>query len=219
MMNRKAAVIDFNLTTSHLGLSLGCFAGEKTLNNFLRKEAKLEEIVLTHETGLKFIPASLELGELPGIDTESLEESIKKSLGIFDYIFLDSAPGLGKEALLAFRACDEAIFVANPCIASVVDILKARNLSEFLDFRNTGIIMNRVRKKNYELRQDDIMHFTELPVLAEIPEDESVLRCSNALKLPVAECPKSRASRAIFGLAYQITNQWRYPFSYYGRVS
>ena len=210
MMNRKTAVVDFNLTTPHLGLSLGCYAGSRTLNSYLRGEAGPGEIIFTHPSGLKVVPASLELNSLANMETENIGDSLRKALQDFDYIILDSAPGIGREALLALAACDEAVFVANPYIFSAVDVLKAKSLAERLGFRNAGIVVNRVRGKRYELRIGEIMGFTELPVLAVVPEDEAIQKCANFCALPVIEYPKSKASRAIMGLASAIAGQWQY---------
>ncbi len=219
MSGRRAAVLDFNFTTPHLGLSLGCFAGGKTINNFLRQEAKLEDIIFTHQSGLHLAAASLEPTDLSNITADEVKEAIKAALWKYDYVFLDSAPGMGKEAIMAMKASDEAIYVANPNIPSAVDILKARNLSHSLNFQSLGIILNRVQRKKYELSGEDISRFAEIPVIAEIPEDDAMQKSSSDLSLAVAQYPKSRASRAIFGLAYQLCSPWQNPYSYRGRVS
>jgi septum site-determining protein MinD len=212
MQNQRVVVVDCNLTTSHLGLSLG-FYPEKTFNNFLRKEARLEDVIYTHHSGLRIVPASLELNSLSNIETENLKAEIRKAFQDYNFVLLDSAPGIGRESLIALAACDEAIFVANPYIQSAVDVLKTKQLSDKLGFRNTGIILNRVRKKGYELGPMDMMNFSELPVIASIPEDESVLKCTNSRQLPVLAYPKCRASRALVQLARGISMPWTFQYN------
>jgi septum site-determining protein MinD len=42
---KKVAVVDCNLTTSHLGLLFGFHNYPITLNNFLKGEARMEDII------------------------------------------------------------------------------------------------------------------------------------------------------------------------------
>ena len=74
--NKKVAVVDCNLTTSHLGLYLGLYSFPITLNNVLRNEAVIEQAIYPHPSGLKIIPASIELKELQNIDTENLKQTL-----------------------------------------------------------------------------------------------------------------------------------------------
>jgi septum site-determining protein MinD len=211
LLNQRVVILDCNLTTPHLGLSLG-LCPEQTFNHYLRKEAKLEDVAYTHHSGLRIVPASLELSSLANIETNSLKEEIKKAFQGCDFVLLDSAPGIGREALIALGACDEAVFVANPYIQSAVDVLKTKQLSEKMGFRSSGIILNRVRRKGYELQPMDMMNFAELPVLASIPEDECVLRCANSRQLVVINSPKCKASRALMKLAHEMAMPWNQQF-------
>src|SRR3972149_3011045 len=107
-INKRTLIVDCNLTTSHIGLMFGFYSSGKTLNNFLRNENKLEEVVHTHSSGLAIIPAALELSELTNLETHDLKKSFKESFTNYDFIILDSAPGIGREALVSLRSCDEA---------------------------------------------------------------------------------------------------------------
>ncbi|MCX6815500.1 MAG: AAA family ATPase [Candidatus Aenigmarchaeota archaeon] len=203
-LNKSVVIIDFNLTTSHLGLSLGIYSPNRTINNFLRNEAKLEDAIYLHSSGLRIVPASLELNDLNNIETEGLKEKIKDAFKGYDFVLLDSAPGIGREALIALKACDEAIFVATPHVTSVVDVLKMKNLSSILGFQNVGIVLNRVQRKKYELSDQDVFRFTELPVIASIAEDEKIMECTNSRSLSVLSYPRSASSKAFFYLAHRV---------------
>jgi septum site-determining protein MinD len=204
LLNKSVAVIDCNLTTSHLGLSIGLHNPGKTLNHFLRKEATLDDVIYTHHSGLRFIPASLELSDLNNIETEHMKGELKSIFDYYDFLILDSAPGIGREALIALRACDEVIFVTNPYVPSIVDVMKTKTLARQLGFRSKGVVVNRVRNKKYELKKSEIMQSLELPVLVSIPEDEAILKCSNARLIPVLTYPRAKASRAFIELAHVV---------------
>lgn len=203
-LNKRTLLIDCNLTTSHLGLMFGFYSSGRALNNFLRNESKLEETIHSHASGLSLIPAALELNELANLETQDLKQAIKNSMSAYDFVILDSAPGIGREALVSLRACDEALYVANPYIPSVVDILKTRSLSSTLGFYNLGIIINRVTGKDYELKSEDIYKFTELPVIGMIPEDEAVLKSLNAREISFFSYPEAASSKAFYEIAHKV---------------
>jgi septum site-determining protein MinD len=203
-LGKRVVIVDCNLTTSHLGLLFGFYAPQKTLNNFLRKEAGLEDVTYVHNSGLKLVPASLDIGDLANIETDSLKDALKASFHDYDFVLLDSAPGIGKEALIPLKACDETIFVANPYVPSTVDIMKIKNLSDRLGINVNGIIINRVRKKKYELSAEEICRFTDLPVICMIPEDESLLKSVNSRNISFFSHPSSKSSRAFSELARRV---------------
>jgi len=211
----KVAIIDFNITTSHLGLYFDMYTCPVTLNNFLRNEAKLEDTIYTHPSGLKIIPASLKISDIVNVDVNNLKNNLKQFFYDYDIVLLDSAPGLGREALIALQACDEVLFVVNPHIPSLIDIEKYKQVISSLQSRPvpTGIIINMFRNKNYELTVEEIRQFLELPVIGVIPEDEKILAGFNKKFLVTASDKKSSASKSFFKIAARIAGvEYNYGF-------
>ena len=127
---KDVTIVDCNLTASHLSLLLGMHYYPITLNHVLRNEKSIKEAVYEHPSGMKIIPASLQLNDLIGADISKLEKSLKKLKGETEIIFLDSSPGLGKEAVSTIKASKEIIFVTKPDIMSISDVIRNK---EFLD--------------------------------------------------------------------------------------
>ncbi len=202
-LNKRAVIIDLNLTTAHIGVMFDMYSGAN-VNSFLRGESKLEDSVHIHQSGLHMVPAAMELGDISGINTDNLKEKIHDAFRHYDFAILDSAPGVGREALIALRACDEAVFVANPFIPSMVDVLKTKDLSRRIGFFNAGIVVNRARGRDYELQNRDVYNFTELHVLGTVPEDETILRSLNDRQVAFFAYPKSPASQAFTEIAHKI---------------
>ncbi len=188
--NKKVALIDCNLTTAHIGLYLGMYSTPITLNSVLRNESSLAGALYIHPSGLRIVPASLNLQDLRNIDDTLLRKTISDLSETFDIVLLDSAPGIGKEALMAVNACNEVLFIANPFIPSIVDVAKAANICQKLNSDNlaniklSGVVLNRVKEKDYELAKEEIEKLTTLHVIDIIPEDEQVLQAVNS-KIPV----------------------------------
>jgi septum site-determining protein MinD len=213
--HKNAVIVDFNLTTSHLGLCFDMHFSDVTLNNFLRNEAKLEDAVYSHPSGLKVIPASLRVEDIVNVDANNLKNTLKQIFCNYDFILLDSAPGLGREAILSLKASDEVLFVANPQIPSLVDIEKCKQVIDMMENKPIpiGVIINRVKEKSYEIKPDEIRNFLEMPVIGIIPEDENLLASFNRKTLVTYPDKKSSSSKAFFKIAAKIAGvEYRYGF-------
>ena len=205
--NQKVAVVDCNITSSHLGLQIGLYETPSTLNSVLRRETKLEEAFYSYMPKMQILPASLCLSELEGVDIKKLGGLFKKSFQGYDYVLLDAAAGFGKEALSAMLASDEVLFVTTPDIPSVTDIVKGKDLAEKLKLKPLGLVINRARNKGFELKKEEITHLTSLPILETIPEDERVLE-SLGTKMPVVNYrPGSRAGKSYLRLGSALAGK------------
>jgi septum site-determining protein MinD len=199
--NRKTTVVDCNLTTSHLGLYLGSYHFPVTLNDVLRGEAEMDQAVYVVENGMNIVPASVSLRDLDGIDIFYLKEKVAELTGKTDFVFLDSAPGLGREAVGALKACDEYIFVANPNLLSVTDVIRCNEVCQEIGIKPVGTVINMVHRDRYEIPWKEIERLTGVPVIASIPFDHDV-RKSMALKAPLVSIkPDHKISRQIINLS------------------
>lgn len=204
----NVTIVDCNITTSHLGLYLGMYYSPVTINKVLTGEEPIENSMYEHFTGMKIIPASLSLKDLSGVDMFALKNAIKNLSGKTDIVILDSAPGLGREALSAIRACDEVIFVTTPFVPAVMDIVKMKRLIDELNVKTNGIVLNMVKREKYELTKDEVEKLAELPVISIIPEDKNVPRSLSAKVPTVVLYPNSPASREMKSLAAMLIGEY-----------
>ncbi len=210
-LGEDVIAVDANLTTPNLGLCMGIPLAQHTLHDVLRRETKLRNAVYMHPYGFKLIPASMSIKDLGGVDVGRLPSVTLSLLGQADYVIMDCSAGLGREATSAIAAADEIILVTNPDLPSVADALKTANLVKKLKKRIIGVVVNRIKRKEYELSKEEIEGLIEAPVIAEIPEDVEVAR-SIAAKRPVVDYnPNSPAAVEIRRLAHKLTGR---PFKY-----
>ena len=207
---KKVVVVDANITTSHLGLFLGMYYSPVTLNKLLRsKRANVKEAAQDHLPNLKVVLSSLSIRDLKGVNIAKLKNVIKKIKNALnpDFILIDSAPGLGKEAIATLKASEEILFVTNPFIPAAMDIIRVNEVARELRLGSVGMVLNMVRDEPYELTEEEIEQFVEIPVIEKIPMDKNVLK-SLALKVPVViKYPTSPASKAFIRLAAKICNE------------
>ena len=198
------SIVDGNLSTPNIGIHLNSPEVPISLNHVLLQEADLFEAVYEHDSGMKIIPSSLSIKELENIKSEKLKDFKKEFKKISDYLIVDSAAGLGQEAISAMDMADELIVVTNPEMPAITDALKTIKLAEKMKIPVLGIIITRVKKDNIEMPPSVVREMLEVPILGMIPEDISVQKSLNQKDAVVHVFPKSKSSRAYKEIAANI---------------
>jgi MinD-like ATPase involved in chromosome partitioning or flagellar assembly len=197
---KSVTLVDCNVTTSHINFNFGFFSFNKTLNNVLRGETEIWEATYKYKN-LNIVPASLRLEDLNYIDLMSLNKVIRSINSQF--VFLDSAPGFGREAISVLNSVDSVLIVATPFMTSIADILRMKKILNELNVYPLGIVLNMVKRKPYELDKRSIEAITGIEVIGSVPYDENV-EYSLSLGKPFIEAfPNTKASIAI----KRITNE------------
>jgi len=204
---KNVIILDANVTTPNLSLHLGIPFYPITLHDVLKKKMPVESAIYYHHSGVKVIPASLSYDAMKDVDIERLESVLWNLLGKADIVIVDSAAGLGKEALTAINVADELIVVTNPDIPAVTDALKTIKIAQDNGTKVLGAVINRVRGLKHELSASDVKSMLGVPIIAIVPEDIAVPR-SIANKMPVVHHrPNSRAAREFIRLAARIAGE------------
>ena len=216
-MGRSVVAIDSNLTTSNLGLHLGIHLYPTTLHDVLEGKADLRDAMYLHNSGFKIIPADISLRKMKDVKSNEYMEIFDKLMKGSDFILVDCAAGLGKEAVTAIRAADEMLAVTNPELPAVTEALKLSFVATKNETQNLGIIVNRVKNESHELPIKYIEDMLNLPVLGKVPEDKEV-RKSIAMKQPIVTySPKSPAAQHFKSIAAKLvgeTYEPKVPLSY-----
>ena len=199
--------IDANLTTPNLGLHTGMHLAPRTLHHVLRGDYPIRYAIYPHPYGFKVIPASLRLSDIASVDPARLPEITFSLLGQANYILIDSAAGLGREALSALSSADEALLITNPNLPAVTDALKVLKIAQNTHIRTIGVVVNRIKGAEYELKKEEIEEMLGIPVIAQIPEDPNVERCIQQKKLLFELYPNSPAAIEIKRLAAYLTKR------------
>ncbi len=204
---KNVVILDANLTTPNLSLHLGIPLYPITLHDVLKGKAFMSEATYIHPSGIKVVPASLSVDALKGLNAGRLQRAITELFGKCEIVLLDSAAGLGKEAVSAIEAADEVLIVTNPDLPSVTDALKTIKLAERAGARVTGVVANRIKKERHELTEEDIESMLDVPVIAAVPEDSAISQSISAKTPAVHFSPKSRAAREFKRLAARLVSE------------
>ncbi len=197
-------VIDGNLTTPNIGLHLNSPEVPINLNHVLMNKASPFEAVYEHESGLKIMPSSLSIKDLKKIKPGRIKNFKNDFKKISDYVIVDSAAGLGEEAMSVIGIADELIIVTNPEMPAITDALKTIKMAEQMKKSVRGVIVTRVKKNNIEMTPEIVKGMLEVPILGMVPEDFDVQRALSEKDAVVHTYPKSDAARAYKEIAAKL---------------
>lgn len=204
---KSVIAVDANLTTSNLGMHLGIPMYPTTLQDVLKGRARVKDALYYHPAGFRVLPADISLKKLMLPRSSELMDVFYKISGNADFILIDTAAGLGKEAQSAIEAADEVITVTNPELPAMTDALKVIRIADKYETKHLGVVVNRVRHERGEPGLDEIESFLDAPVLGHVHEDNNV-RASIRQKNPVVlHRPNSAASRQFRQIAAKLMGE------------
>ena len=207
---KKVLLIDANLSMPNLGIHLKILNPEKTLHDVLNRTANIKEAIHKLEN-FDVLPSSIfTTTKINPFDLKTKIRGLKRK---YDFIIIDSSPALNEETLAAMLASDELFIVTTPDYPTLSATLKAAKLANQRQTPISGIILNKVHNKNFELSIDDIEKTAEIPVMAVIPYDVNVLKSLSKFTPSTTHKPNSKASNEYKKLAGVLVGKKYKPFS------
>jgi len=206
-LGKKVIVVDCNLSTPHLSYYLGAYKYTTTLNDALLGRTDIKN-ALYHHNNVMFVPASLAMEDLVSLDIIKLKKHIDKLVNedMIDFILLDSAPGLGREAVSVLNSANEILYVTTPSYPHIRDVVRCADVVKEFKKHQLGIVLN-MTDSRYDLPTKDIEAVTRLPVLGKIPYDKSVMHSLHARKPVVKHRPYSAASINFMKIAAALVKE------------
>jgi septum site-determining protein MinD len=212
---KDVLLVDGNVTGANLGFHFGINYPKKTIADFTAKD--IEKIIYKHDSGVKLILGPVNLDSR--LDPSQLQEVVDTVADNFDFVLIDSAPSMGREALAAINASHEVILVSAPDIPCVVNTNKTCEIAHKLKKKVEGLVLNQVSKKSYELTRDEVKAIcNQLPILATVERSEEISK-SIALQTPLVLLkPNHRISQEFKQLAAILGGERYKPESLFERL-
>lgn len=203
-LGKRTLVIDGNLSSPSLGLHMNVVDPEKTLHHVLRREAHLDEAIYSCQ-GINIIPASIfDRKEVNPLKLRDKIRSLKKK---YDVIVIDSSPSLDEETLAVMLASDEILVVTTPDHSTLSATIKAVELAKKRSAPISGLVLNKVHNKDFEVSFGDVEQTLDIPILAVIPHDVNMLRALSKMEPYPFHKPNSKGSIEFKKLAGVLTGE------------
>lgn len=201
---RDVVVVDANIHTPNIGLHLGMHSTQLTLQDALKGKKHIKEVVYSHPSGIKVIPAHLAIKK--GKRKKKISDVLARLSGSTDIVIIDTAAGFGEDLQDLIKASDEVVIVTTPDLPAVTDALKTIKLAEEHDATVVGVVLNR-HDVDAHMTAENIEKMLGIQILAVVPEDKNVQK-SLKLKHPVTYAyPMSKSSIAFKKAAARLIGQ------------
>lgn len=201
-IGHNVLVIDANISTPDVSLSLGAPVVPIALQHVLSGKSEPKEAIYSHSSGAKIIPSSLSLAG----DISKLHTVTKKLKNSFDYILIDSAAGIGEDVSASINAADSCIIVTNPELPAITGALKTIRLAEKMKKNILGVIVTRKSKNQLSLK--NVQSMLDYPILGVIPEDSAVKEAQLG-KSTLLDFPDSDAAEGYKKVACKLSGTRR----------
>lgn len=202
----KTAVVDGNVLTPHVALHLGVMSPPATINDFLQKKTDLWSTIYHHDSGVDFLLASPSYQEGKAVPSTQLGKLLGHLEGQYDMVLVDCPSGLGDEVSTLLKYADEALIVAQPHLASLMDALKVAEVARQENTLVTGIVLNMCHGSK-ELSLDEVEEIVSLPVIAAIPFDKRILQALHQQEIAVLAYPRAAAPKRFRELGETLLGQ------------
>jgi len=201
---KKVLVVDANFSAPNLGLHLGLVDPKVTLHDVLKDNAPVSNAIHEYQGGFHVLPSAYIGGK---IDTFKLKEKISSLRSQYDAILIDSSPNLNNEMLATMVASDELLVVSSPDYPTLSTTLRAIRLAKQKNTPITGLVLNKVYHKNFELSVNDIEYAAGVPVVSVLPHDIRVPEAVAETNPVALNKPKANSSIEFKKLAASLIGE------------
>jgi septum site-determining protein MinD len=203
---KKVLMVDTDLAMANLSLVLGMETSPITLNDVLKGDAGVWDIIYDGPEKINIMPASLGLQDTQRLDLGKLPNIIKQVAPKYDFVLLDCPAGIGEDTLASMASSTEVFLVVNPHSLSIADALKTKMAALRINAKPVGLIINMYAGLKGEIPEKDIISMLEIPLYGVVPYDEEVRKTFYYKKIQpvIMRNPNAEASKAIVGVAGKI---------------
>lgn len=207
--DKKVLLVDGNLSAPSLGLHFNLVDPENTLHDVLERKIHARDAVYPAHN-INILPSSIFSNkQINPLKLKDMLASLKKK---YDYIIYDSSPALNDETLGVMLASDSLLVVTTPDHPTLSATIKAVKIAKQRGTSISGLIINKVHNKSFEIPIEHIEESVELPVMAVIPYDINILRALSNFMPSTLHKPKSEASEEYKKLAATLIGEKYKPF-------
>jgi septum site-determining protein MinD len=211
-LGKKTVVVGADLAMGGVATIFGLGETPVTLHEVLSGKGNVDKAIYLSQ-GVSVVPSGPTVSGFLSSDPKKLKDVIAKLTDTYDYVIVDSPPGLSRYSLEPLKVADEVLLVVTPDLPAIYATAKLQTVLRALNAKVGGVIINRFKKPSFfsrlgggkYLKSEDIERRLKAEILGTIPEDPAVIESVNEEKSVVVRKPKSPASKAFQELAKKLT--------------
>jgi septum site-determining protein MinD len=211
-LGKRTLLIDADLAMGGLSTTLGVGEAEVTLHDLLAGKGEIEKVV-REVYGAHVLPSGPSLRGFLRADPNRLRGILDEVSGSYDFIIIDTPPGLSKYSLTPMKLADEILLIVTPDISAIRAAEKLEEVADLAGAKVGATVVNRIKKPSFldklrgvkRLKRAEIQRRIKSKIVGAVPEDPAVPESANLQKPVVIRKPKSPASKALLRLARTLS--------------
>lgn len=212
--DKKILLLDADLPSGNLANYLGIEDPSPDLSDLLAgKGAKIEEVLKEIDEGVDVLPVENSLGKFLSADITEIGTLLPDLTETYDYVIMDSPPGISKNSISPMEISDRLLLVLTPDEASVSSAENIQEVGNLIERPVKGFILNKWRERGFfsrlfgedsQMSREEIEERIPVENLGTVPYDDSV-RKSTELGEPLLNHDEGcKASKAIEKISEKI---------------
>ena len=216
---KRVLIFDGDLGMANIDILFGVRAQHSVLD-LLREDTSIDDVLTRLSQNLYLIPGGTglpELQELRSYERKLILDQLEELEGLFDYLFIDTSPGIDENVRILNSAASEITVVLTPEPASLTDAYALiKVLHQMQNENEFKIVCNQVRSEKDAINLNEMLQrvcdqFLEvhLEYLGFVQRDAELMKATRAQNLVLKEAPNSVSSEQIKVLANKLSSYGR----------
>jgi pilus assembly protein CpaE len=213
LTNKQVALVDASLSFGDVGVMMNV-AKSKTFSDItvqphLLDRELLEDILVTHSSGIRLLLAPSTPQESETVSVEHIRAAVSILSKTVDYVVIDTRPGFDDTMLALMDQSDTLLVVLAMEMTTIKDTRQFLEIAELLGYPDEKILLVLNRFNNFSgIPVGDIAENLKREIEYKIPDDPaSVLRSVNEGSPLVSNQPDNRFSAEILRLTSTLVQE------------
>lgn len=204
---KKVLVVDGDISSGNLTQYLGVRNPYPDLTEFLAgEEDSIDDVLEEFSENVHVLPAGDSLRTILKADISKIENILPEISEDYDYIFVDSPPGISQNSISPIEVSDQLLLILTPDEASVSSAGNIQKVGNILDKRIRGFILNKWESRGFfsrlfgedtQMSEGKVEARMAIQNLGKIPYDKKVRKSTELGKPLLNRFEDSQASKAI----------------------
>ncbi|MBC85714.1 MAG: flagellar biosynthesis switch protein [Bdellovibrionaceae bacterium] len=214
-MGKRVLVLDGDLGMSNVDIMFGV-RSRSNIYNLIIGEREISDVVTNVADNVDLLPGGSGIYELQDLDVyqkKALIDQVDELAGEYDYMLIDTAPGIAENVLYLNAAADEIMVILTPDPSSLTDSYSLiKVLNERYRVNNFSVLCNFVKDEKEALRcfqrvSDVAMDYlnVRLQYKGFVPLDQNLRNATKSQQLILNSNPRCPSSFAIKHLGEKVS--------------
>jgi len=214
-MDKRILLVDGNFSAPTLNSYFNVVDSDAGLGEVLAGKARVQNVIRPVLPNLHLLPVHYYNSQ---VDPRHMRQALCSLRSNYDFIVVDSSPALNEETLAAIHASDRLFMITTPDHVTLGSTMRAVKIAKEKRTPISGIVINKLRGKSYEMGAKEMADVTGIPVVSSYTENDKVLKSLSDGRLVHVSYPKTNVAHETRKLSYALCGKVYKPYGLFSSI-